>query len=78
MDETEPIAVARLDPERYRSYLLRLWRESPDVPWRVQVHCVQSGVERRFAGLAELYEFLGEEVSRDRDDLPGSRLLSGR
>lgn len=71
MGETEPIAVARPDPERYRSYLLRLWRESPGAPWRVQVHCVQSGVERRFAGLAELYEFLGEEASRDRDDLPG-------
>ena len=63
MGETEPSAVAIADPERYRSYVLRLWREAPDAPWRVQVHCVQSGVERRFAGLVGLFQFLDADAS---------------
>lgn len=62
MGETERIAVPIADPERYRSYLLRLWRESPGAPWRVLVHSVQSGDERCFAGLAGLLQFLEEEA----------------
>ena len=70
MDETKPGAVVIVEPERYRSYLLRMWHESPGAPWRVQVHCVQDGSERRFAGLAGLFEFLAEEAG-DREDLRG-------
>lgn len=60
------------DAERYRSYLLRLWRESPGVPWRVHLHCVQTGAERRFAGLAALFAFLDAEASENRDVPAGS------
>ena len=72
MGDTERIAAAIADPERYRSYLLRLWRESPDAPWRVHVHCVQSGVERRFAGLAGLFQFLDADASEAQGLLLGS------
>lgn len=70
MGETDPSAVAVIDPERYRSYLLRLWRESPGAAWRAQVRCVQSSRERRFAGLADLFEFLEQETSDVGDALP--------
>ena len=72
MDEHRPFATLSVDPDRYRSYLLRLWREAPDAPWRCQVQCVGTGREERFAGLAEMFEFLmtdaacGVEETGDR------------
>lgn len=39
------VAVHSIDPDRYRSYLLRLWREAPGAPWRCQVQCVGTGVD---------------------------------
>ena len=58
MEERKPVATHRVDPHRYRSYLLRLWREAPGSPWRCQVSCLGRGQEQRFATLAELLEFL--------------------
>jgi hypothetical protein len=63
LDELRAVAAPSIDPERYRSYLLRLWREGSDAPWRCQVQCVGTGEELRFAGLAELFEFLGAEAA---------------
>jgi len=62
MQEVEAIAVRGADPGRYRSYLIRLWREGPGGPWRSQVHCVGTGQERRFADLAGLFGFLESEL----------------
>lgn len=61
MDELTSADAPNIDPYRYRSYLLRLWRESPDAPWRCQVQCVGTDRELRFAGLAELFEFLAAD-----------------
>lgn len=58
MDELKPVAAHSIDPDHYRSYMVRLWREASSAPWRCQIQCVGSGRERRFAGLAELFEFL--------------------
>ena len=63
MDKLEAAPTRGADPARYRSYLVRLWREAPGGPWRCQVHCVTTGRERRFAGLAELFEFLEAEAT---------------
>jgi hypothetical protein len=63
MVETTSEITSGTDPERYRSYLLRLWREAPGAPWRCQVHCVGSGQERRLAGLERLFDFLEAELS---------------
>jgi hypothetical protein len=63
MDKHEAAPTRCVDPARYRSYLVRLWREAPGEPWRCQVHCVTTRRERRFAGLAELFEFLEAEVA---------------
>jgi len=75
MGETEATVTVSADPERYRSYLLRLWHEGPGAPWRAHVHCVQTGAERRFAGLAELFEFLAAEASEAQGLHPGSPQL---
>ena len=58
MDELRGVAARSIDPDRYRSYMLRLWREAPGEPWRCQVQCVGTYQEWRFAGLAEMFEFL--------------------
>jgi len=63
MEELGPVLARSNDPDRYRSYLLRLWREAPGAPWRCQVQCVGTDRERRFAGLAEMFEFLVAEVA---------------
>lgn len=54
------MTVARVvaDPERYQSFLLRLWKETPDLPWRYQVHCVATGDEYRFSELDQVIAFL--------------------
>ena len=67
MDKPRQVAAHGIDPDRYRSYLVRLWRESPDAPWRCHVNRVGTSLERRFAGLAELFEFLVADVI-DRSD----------
>jgi hypothetical protein len=72
LDDRRQIAAHSIDPDRYRSYLLRLWREARDAPWRCQVQCVGTDQEWRFAGLAEMFEFLvadaagGVEETEDR------------
>jgi hypothetical protein len=58
LEDVRPVVARRDDLDRYRSYLLRLWREAPGAPWRCQVQSVGTGLERRFAGLAEAFEFL--------------------
>jgi hypothetical protein len=66
LDEIRPLAAHCIDPDRYRSYLLRLWREGPDAPWRCQVQCVGTDQELRFAGLAEMFEFLVADVTVEK------------
>lgn len=67
MEERKPGAAHSVDPDRYRSYLLRLWREAPGSPWRCQVSCVGTGRQKRFATLAELFEFLVGDAAGGAD-----------
>jgi hypothetical protein len=71
IEELRQVAARSVDPDRYRSYLLRLWRESPGEPWRCQVQCVGAGDERRFAGLAEMLEFLLADAAGEEGEIRG-------
>jgi hypothetical protein len=42
----------------YRAYLVRLWRDDAQEPWRASAQSVQSGELVRFATLQELFAFL--------------------
>ncbi len=64
VNEAKPVAKAGADPGRYRSYLVRLWREAPSGPWRCHVQCVSTGRELRFAGLQGLFDFLETDAAR--------------
>jgi hypothetical protein len=54
------VVQVKTDPDRYRSFLLRLWKEAPEMPWRYQVHCVATGEELRFAELEQVMAYLRE------------------
>jgi hypothetical protein len=63
LDDLRAFAAHSIDQDRYRSYLLRLWREAPGGPWRCQTRCVATCREWRFAGLEELFEFLAADAA---------------
>jgi hypothetical protein len=63
MEDSQPAVPFGTDPTRYRSYLLRLWREAPDMPWRCQVQCVGSGRVLRFDAESKLFGFLEAELA---------------
>ncbi len=44
--------------ERYHAYLVRLWQDRPDRPWRALVRCCANDAEQRFATVEELFLFL--------------------
>lgn len=43
---------------RYHAYVLRLWRDGEDAPWRASLESTHDGTQRHFTGLAQLLAFL--------------------
>jgi hypothetical protein len=60
-------------PPIYRSFLLRLWRESEHSAWRASMESVMTGERHGFPNLASLLAFLQaecqESVTHGREDL---------
>jgi hypothetical protein len=54
----------------YLSYLLRLWREGPEEPWRASLEVVPTGEVQRFGELEAMWEFLHKRLQRGDDELP--------
>jgi len=46
----------------YRAYLVRLWQEGPDVPWRALTRDAETHEERRFATIEQLFLFLHRQT----------------
>ena len=77
MEDSRPAFPFGTDPARYRSYLLRLWREEASMSWRCQVQCVGSGRVLRFDGERRLFEFLEAELGHaDRTGVQGDDTTS--
>ena len=47
---------------RYRSYLVRLWQDAPEGPWRAVVQNVITNERHGFATLEELCAFLQDQT----------------
>ena len=47
----------------YHSYLLRLWRDSANHPWRASLQCTATGEKLAFAELLTLFTFLSEQLA---------------
>ena len=55
----------------YQSFMLRLWREAPDTPYRASLQGTNDGEQVTFADLAALFTFLNRldhAVSQNQDD----------
>lgn len=46
----------------YRSYLIRLWREGVNRPWRISLQDTASGERKGFASLDEAVNFLTHQL----------------
>ena len=46
----------------YQAYMLRLWQESDELPWRASLQNPHTGEQKNFATLAHLYAFLEEQT----------------
>ena len=58
----------------YRSYLLRLWRETENTPWRITLEAPSAGELIAFARLTDLFVFLEEETNEHiRTCCPGAK-----
>lgn len=44
----------------YRAYLMRLWRETPQTPWRVLLIATDSQERLLFSNIESLFAFLEE------------------
>ncbi|MEZ4713425.1 MAG: hypothetical protein R3A44_39930 [Caldilineaceae bacterium] len=65
-----------VESNNYRSYLVRLWRDTPPAPWRLSAQCIQTGEIRHFADLTALFVFLQALMSdstevRDHNEQTG-------
>jgi len=50
--------MSRPESYHYHAYLLRLWREGPDAPWRAMVEDTGNGRKQAFPTLQHLIIFL--------------------
>jgi len=63
--------------DRYHSYLLRLWREGPQAPWRASLQSTATEQLHHFASLEQLWAFLqtrlaaGSEIEQGPAEAPG-------
>ena len=52
------MTFTRIEPTDYHCYLLRLWRDGEQGPWRASLHCSSTGTLHHFANIVHLIAFL--------------------
>jgi hypothetical protein len=61
--------------DAYQAYLVRLWQDSADGPWRALARDAASGEEHRFATIEQLFLFIHRQTQgRGTDDVAPSEL----
>ncbi|MBT3189265.1 MAG: hypothetical protein HN975_16390 [Anaerolineae bacterium] len=53
-----------MNKREYKAYLLRLWRENPDKPWRASLKNPNSDAQIGFSSLNELVKFLENKYGK--------------
>lgn len=61
-----------MDEEIYQAYLLRLWREGQDAPWRASLEDPHTGQRLSFASDEQLLAFLREQMQPRSGGAPGA------
>ena len=54
----------------YHAYLLRIWREDEQSPWRAELVSPHTGDKQHFAADAELFQFLAGLMTTDTPENP--------
>ena len=54
---------------RYYSYLLRIWREDEQMPWRIQIENPHTHEVIGFQNIEKLVNFLNEQALRTGGDV---------
>jgi hypothetical protein len=60
---------AELSQRDYHSYLMRLWREGAQAPWRVSLQSTATEQLYHFATIEALFAFLAERLVDDEDEI---------
>ena len=63
-----PIDAPLSPSDHYHSYLVRLWREQSPPQWRASLRSIQTGEERRFAHVEQLFVFLHAQTAASSDE----------
>ena len=50
---------------QYQSYLLRLWQETPQTPWRVSLQSTVNNERFGFSSLESLFAFLESQIEME-------------
>ncbi|MDX1689333.1 MAG: hypothetical protein R3248_15225 [Candidatus Promineifilaceae bacterium] len=53
--------------DQYRAYLLRLWRDGTETPWRIMLKSVPAGEQHSFTDLESLFLYL-DRITYPRPD----------
>ncbi|MEZ4866003.1 MAG: hypothetical protein R3C14_32105 [Caldilineaceae bacterium] len=61
----------------YQSYLLRLWRDTPNSPWRASLQSSATEALQHFATVDELWTFLMAQMAVQEDDGAAAEQDSG-
>jgi hypothetical protein len=59
------MTFTRPGSSHYQAYLLRLWRDGPDQPWRVSLQGSATETLHHFADLQRLFAFLQAQTEGD-------------
>ena len=60
--------IQRAESPIYQAYLMRLWRDNPNAPWRVTLQSTATEELRHFATLDALWTFLQPRLAVEQDD----------
>lgn len=58
--------------EIYQAYLLCLWRDDGQAPWRASLQEAQAGQLISFASVAQLIVYLEQQAAELREDQPAA------
>lgn len=56
-------STSNTDLENCRSFLIRMWRDSPQEPWRASLRSVAGGGEVHFVSPEKLFLFLHDQLA---------------
>ena len=67
MYELNRFPMASDNPNNYQAYLLRLWRDDGNTPWRASLQDTRAGQLHTFASLSQLIAFIEQQAGLEEE-----------